>query len=110
MRIVAVVSEIRKNYERVSFLKVLRAVCALSHLKYGCSILSRKMHIAYLVHLLIHELIHLAKSTVTAGRDHCLLTYCPYIRTSVPTLQIKQNKTKTLLATGENVGLAAVDH
>ena len=47
----------------------------------------------------------LGQPTVTAGRDHyCFCTCCP----SVPTFQnlAKQNKAKTLFATGETVGLA----
>ena len=46
----------------------------------------------------------LGQSTVTAGRDR---TYRPSVRASVPTFQIKQNRTKkTMFAIGETVGLA----
>ena len=50
----------------------------------------------------------LGRSTVTAGKDHCFCTCRTSVRTSVPTFQnlAKQNKAKTMFATGETMGLA----
>ena len=50
----------------------------------------------------------LSQHSVTAGRDHCFLNCHPSFRQSVPTFQnlVKQNKVKTMFATGETVGLA----
>ena len=50
----------------------------------------------------------LGPPTVTAGRDHCFCICRPSVRIFVPTFQnpAKQNKAKTMFATGETVGLA----
>ena len=46
--------------------------------------------------------------TVTGDRDHCFCTHHPSVCPSIPTFQnlAKQNKAKTMFATGETVGLA----
>ena len=59
------------------------------------------------------EIDPLGRPTVTAGRDHCFCTCRPFVRPSFsPSSRphflksSKQNKQKTMFATGETVGLA----
>ena len=69
----------------------------------------------YLFRYMRPSILHLLKSnrnidplgqpTVTAGRDHCFSTYRPSVRPHFSKSN-KTNKVKTILAIGENVGLA----
>ena len=51
------------------------------------------------------EIDPLGQPTVTAGSDHCFCTCCPSVRPHFSNLA-KQKLQKTMVATGETVGLA----
>ena len=90
----------------IIIIRELRSLLVTRKLTHTC-LLSSENKANYYVHNNTH-IDPLGQPTVTADRDHCFRTRRPFVRPSVRTFQnlAKQNRVKTMFATGETVSLA----